>query len=165
METTTKTDGAGKKACFIGHRNAPDTDELRNMISETVRRLIIENGVVYFLFGSRSNFDWLCHGAATELQKTYPDIRRIAYTCCHESVTMKEDKAEEERSWSKLLKHPVHIRDYDREYEYPAKYLSGRASYVERNQAMINDSDFCIFYFDEHYLPPRRRYGKRYLSD
>ena len=30
---------------------------------------------------------------------------------------------------------------------------SGRASYVERNQAMIDVSDICIFYCDKNYLP------------
>ena len=75
---------------------------------------------------------------------------------------MKEDKAEEERIWSSLLKREVHIRDYDAEYEHPTKYTSGRASYVERNGAMINDSDFCVFYFDDTYKPPRRKYGKSY---
>lgn len=39
------------------------------------------------------------------------------------------------------------------EIEYKTKYTSGRVSYVERNQAMINDSDYCIFYYDENYQP------------
>ena len=42
---------------------------------------------------------------------------------------------------------------------------SGKASYVERNQEMINKSDFCVIYYDENYLPPRRRNGKRDLTD
>ena len=92
-------------------------------------------------------------------------FRYIAYTCRHETATMKENKAEKERIWSTILKRSVHIKDYDAEYEYPTKYTSGRASYVERNQAMINDSDFFVFYFDETYKPPRRKYGKSYLTD
>lgn len=42
---------------------------------------------------------------------------------------------------------------------------AGRASYVERNQEMINKSDFCIFYYDENYLPPRRKNSRRDLFD
>lgn len=154
-----------KKACFIGHRDVPDTDELREKIRITVERLITEEGVTYFLFGSRSDFDSICHDVVTELQEKYPHIQRVAYTCRHECATMKEDKAEEERIWSSILKRPVRIKDYDAEYEHPTKYTSGRASYVERNQAMITDSDFCVFYFDETYLPPRRKYGSSFLSD
>ena len=37
---------------------------------------------------------------------------------------------------------------------YPEKIKnSGRASYVERNQEMINRSKFCIMYYDENYIP------------
>ncbi len=37
--------------------------------------------------------------------------------------------------------------------KHKTKYDAGRASYVERNQAMINDSDFCIFYYNKNYIP------------
>lgn len=150
---------------FIGHRNVPDSNELRQKIRKIIENLINNEGVTLFLFGSRSDFNSICHDIVTELQEFYPDIQRIAYTCRHETTTMKEDKAEKERIWSNILKRPVHIRDYDAEYEHPTKYTSGRASYLERNQAMINDSDFCVFYFDDTYKPPRRKYGKSYFTD
>lgn len=40
---------------------------------------------------------------------------------------------------------------------------AGRASYVERNQEMINHSKFCVVYYDENYLPPRRKNSRRNL--
>ena len=42
---------------------------------------------------------------------------------------------------------------------------AGRASYVERNQEMINKSDFCIVYYDENYAPPKRKNSRRDLTD
>ena len=42
---------------------------------------------------------------------------------------------------------------------------AGKASYVERNQEMINKSDYCIVYYDENYLPPRRKNSRRDLTD
>ena len=33
-------------------------------------------------------------------------------------------------------------------------------SYVERNQAMIDHCDFCIFYFDENYQPEIEKFSK-----
>lgn len=157
--------GMEKKVCFIGHRNVRGSDELRQRIRETVKELINAEGVTYFLFGSRSGFDSVCHGVVTELQEIYPNIKRIAYTCRHECAALKGKIAEGGRISSSFLKCPAHFTDYDGEHEHPAKYTSGRANYVERNQAMITDSDFCVFYFDESYRPPRRKYGKRYLSD
>ena len=42
---------------------------------------------------------------------------------------------------------------------------AGKASYVERNQEMINNSKFCVVYYDENYLPPRRKNSRRDLFD
>ena len=42
---------------------------------------------------------------------------------------------------------------------------AGKASYVERNQEMINHSKFCVVYYDENYLPPRRKNSRRDLFD
>ena len=68
------------KACsFFGHRDTLQTGELKQNIKEIVERLIVEEGVDTFLFGSRSRFDELCHIVVTELKEKYPHIRRIAY--------------------------------------------------------------------------------------
>ena len=53
----------------------------------------------------------------------------------------------------------------EEEVEHKNKYTAGKAQYVERNQAMINDSDFCVFYFNPYYQPPRRKYSKRSVGD
>lgn len=61
-------------------------------------------------------------------------------------------------------KREVHMFCFDEEYDHPTKYTSGKASYVERNQAMINDSDYCIFYYDKNYQPGMRKYSKRSIG-
>ena len=57
------------------------------------------------------------------------------------------------------------LEHYEETYfpEHMAK--AGRASYVERNQEMINKSDACICYYDENYLPPKRKNSRRDLFD
>ena len=42
---------------------------------------------------------------------------------------------------------------------------AGKASYEERNQAMINASDFCVFYYDESYKPPLRKQKRSLTSE
>lgn len=154
----------GKKCCFIGHRTIEQSDELLNMLHTTIRRLIIEEGVQYFLFGSRSAFDDLCHGIVTELQKEYPHLVRVAYTRRSEYAVKAEEKEQMERSWSSLLKRDVKLKDYDAEVQSERVYSAGKASYVERNREMIDASDFCIFYYDENYAPPQRKRANRDLS-
>ena len=73
-----------KSCSFFGHRDTAQTEELKNEVRKIVERLIVEEGVDTFLFGSRSRFDDLCHLVVTELQEKYPYIRRIAYPCKHE---------------------------------------------------------------------------------
>ena len=41
----------------------------------------------------------------------------------------------------------------EEEVEHKTKYTAGKASYIERNFAMIDDSDYCIFYYDNNYKP------------
>ena len=36
---------------------------------------------------------------------------------------------------------------------------------LQRDIEMINKSDFCIFFYDENYLPPRRKNSRRDLFD
>ena len=42
---------------------------------------------------------------------------------------------------------------FEKEVEHKTKFQAGKASYIERNQAMIIDSDFCVFYYDKNYVP------------
>ena len=77
-----------KTCSFFGHRDTPQTDELKQQVRETVEGLIVEEGVDVSLFGSRSKFDELCHIVVTELKEKYPYIQRVAYLCKHESGCM-----------------------------------------------------------------------------
>ena len=64
----------GKVCCFIGHRKIEKSVELTQRVEETIRDLIKNKGVRTFLFGSRSEFDDLCHSIVTDLQKNNPQI-------------------------------------------------------------------------------------------
>lgn len=44
------------------------------------KRFSFNKGVKTFLFGSRSQFNDLCHEIVTERQKKNPQIKRIIYT-------------------------------------------------------------------------------------
>lgn len=147
--------------CFIGHRKIEITEELKQKIKEVIEDLIVNHNVLIFLFGSRSDFNHLCHLVVTELKEKYPDITRIAYTCKSEACTLERERTHLEEIYSYLRKEKVTLLGFEKEFEHKTKYTSGRASYVERNQAMINDSDYCVFYYDEEYQPEMRKNSKR----
>lgn len=157
METLVKEN---KSCSFFGHRKIEAGEGLKQKIREVVERLIVEENVLTFLFGSRSDFDALCHLVVTELKDKYKDIKRIAYTCRHETCVLESERQRWEKIHSYLKKREVHLLGVEEEYQHITKYTSGRASYIERNEAMIDCSDFCVFYYDENYQPETRKRSK-----
>ena len=63
--------------CFFGHRKITETDELKSNLYSEIEKLIINEKVNTFLFGSKSQFDDLCHTIVTELKEKYPHIKRV----------------------------------------------------------------------------------------
>lgn len=137
--------------CFFGHRKIKVTDELVETLTDAIRELIENKNVVNFYFGSKSQFDDLCHSVITDLKQKYPHIKRIYVRA--EFAFIGDD-------YEKYL-----LESFEDTY-YPEHMIdAGRAAYVERNQEMIKKSDYCIVYYDENYAPPRRRNSRRDLTD
>ena len=154
-----------KACCFIGHRKIEKSVELTQRVRDVINDLIENKRVTIFLFGSRSEFDDLCHSIVTELQKNNPQIKRIMYTCRSEYACMKEEKEEKERIARVVTKRDIKYKDYDGAMMSDRLWSAGKASYVERNQDMIDVSEFCIFYYNPCYLPSKRKWSKRSLGE
>lgn len=136
------------KACsFFGHRDTEQTEELKQKVKETVERLIVEEGVDTFLFGSRSKFDDLCLFVVTQLKGKYPNIKRIYVRSQYPYI---------DKQYKDYL-----LKSYDDTIIPNRVEKAGKASYVERNQEMVDASDFCIFYYNPSYLPPKRKQSKK----
>ena len=148
------------KCCFIGHRKIIGTKELKQRLQKTIENLIKEKQVRTFIFGSHSEFDFLCHQIVSNLMSVYPTIERVVYTCKSEFAVLKQDKRELEQMFSTVFKQDITLCEYEKEIEHKTKFTSGKASYIERNKAMIDASDYCIFYYDENYKPPKRKLSK-----
>jgi len=140
-----------KSCCFFGHRKIDKTEKLKNNLYEIIENLIVNEKIDTFFLGSKSQFDDLCHKIVTELKEKHPHIKRIYVRSAFQHIP----------DWyeDSLLNH------YEGTYFPEHMENAGRASYVERNQEMINRSKFCVVYYDENYLPPRRKNGKRDLID
>ena len=140
-----------KSCSFFGHRDTEQTEELKQKVKETVERLIVEEGVDTFLFGNRNKFDDLCLFVVTQLKGKYPNIKRVYVRSQYPCI-------------DKLYKD--YLLEYYDDTIIPNRVeKAGKASYLERNQEMINASDFCVFYYNPSYLPPKRKYAKRDISD
>lgn len=142
-----------KTCSFFGHRKIETVNILKQELKECIEELIIKRDVKTFLFGSKSEFNDLCHSVVSDLRVKHPNIKRICYTCKSECCTLETEREEREKIYSRLLKRKICLLGFEEEVEHKTKYEAGRASYIERNQSMINDSDYCIFYYNKNYTP------------
>ena len=137
--------------CFIGHREINVTDELKEKLHVVIKRLIIEESIDTFLFGSKSHFDNLCYDIVTEIKKKYPHIKRIFVRAEYPYI---------DESYEAYL-----LESYEDTY-FPKSVLgAGKASYVKRNCEMIDNSRFCIVYYKEDYTPKGRKSGTKIAFD
>ena len=136
---------------FFGHRTINETEELKIRLFKIIERLITEENVDTFLFGSKSKFNDLCHEIVSQIKEEYPHIKRIYVRAEYPVIS---------DSYQEYL-----LKSYEDTY-YPESIIgSGRAVYVERNCEMIKKSQFCIFYYNEDYIPATRKSGTRIALD
>ncbi len=57
------------------------------------------------------------------------------------------------------------LRDFEDTYMPERIENAGVTRYVERNQEMIDGSNYCIFYYNEDYKPQRRKYSKHSVGN
>ena len=137
--------------CFFGHRRINETEELKSKLIEIIEKLIVDEKVDTFLFGSKSRFNSLCLDLVTEMKEKYPHIKRVYVRAEYPYIS--ED-------YKNYL-----LKSYEDTY-YPKHIIgSGRAAYVERNYAMINKSHFCVVYYDEPHSPTTRKSGTKIALD
>ena len=130
------------KACFIGHRSIKITNTLITLLENTVENLIIK-GVTTFLFGSMSDFDDLSLNIVTKLKQKYPFVKRVYVRSSYQFI--------DDNYTNYLLKF------YDETYFPPEIENAGKYSYVKRNYKMIDNSYYCVFYYNENYIPETKR--------
>ena len=140
-----------KNCCFFGHRKINETEELKLKLIEIIEKLIVEKLVDTFIFGSKSRFNRLCLELVTKIKEKYPNIKRVYVRAEYPYIS--------ERYKNYLLEN------YEDTY-YPEKILnSGRATYVERNYQMIDNSHYCIVYYDAPNAPTTRKSGTQIALD
>lgn len=137
--------------CFIGHRKINETKGLRDQLYRIIEKLIEDENVDTFLFGSKSRFNSLCYELVTECKQKYPHIKRVYVRAEYPHIS---------DNYKNYL-----LQRYEDTY-YPEKILnSGRAAHVERNCEMIDNSRFCVVYYDEQSTYSTRKSGTKIALD
>ena len=133
--------------CVFGHRTINETDELKSKLNKIIEKLIVDENVDTFLFGSKSRFNDLCYETVTQLKEKYPHVKRIYVRAEYPYIS--DD-------------YKNYLLEFYEDTYYPERIMnSGRAAYVERNCEMIDSSYFCIVYYNEAYTPATRKSGTK----
>ncbi len=136
-----------KTCCFFGHRTINETEELKERLCGIIEKLIAEESVDTFLFGSKSRFNDLCYEIVTKIKEKYPYIKRVYVRA--EYPFINDDYKE------------YLLKNYEHAY-YPEKLLGATKSVcVKRNYEMIDNSHFCVVYYEESNLPAERKSGTK----
>ena len=149
-----------KSCSFFGHRNLILSEEEIEKLKKILIDLIENKNVRNFLFGSRSLFNGLCFSLLYKLKKKYPFLCLIAYDCAHEDSIAIDDKVKYDR-----MQVFQNIEYFDKKIKLNRVFSAGRLAYVVRNQEMIDNSDYCCFYFKEDYRPPKMKQSKRSILE
>ena len=136
-----------KACCFFGHRTINETEELKERLIEIIEKLIVDEKVDTFLFGSKSRFNDLCYEIVSKIKEKYPHIKRIYVRAEYHDINEQYTNYLLDRFEDTY--YPEHIRK------------SGKAAYIERNYEMINKSQYCIVYYDEQNAPTTRKSGTK----
>lgn len=129
--------------CFFGHRKIEITDRLKMELYNSIKKLIIQENVYRFLFGSNSEFDDLCYQIVSELKSEYSNITR---------VYVRAEYAYIDDNYREYL-----LKRYEDTYYPDSVIKAGKSAYIKRNHEMINTSKYCVIYYNENYVPSKQK--------
>ena len=140
-----------RTCCIFGHRVIRESEDLKERLYSSIESMILNEKVDTFLFGSKSQFNDLCLDLVNRMKEKYPHIKRIYVRAEYPNINKQYENYLSER--------------YEYSY-YPSKLRnSGKSVYVERNFEMIDNSRFCIVYYEEKNDPLCRKSGTKIALD
>ena len=121
-----------EKICaFFGHRDVEETEELCTSVRNEILRAI-DFGCRIFYFGGYGDFDALCYRLVSELKASGADVRRV-FCVPREAYLYKRVR---------YFKR----EDYEDAIYLPPSFEGWYKSIYFRNLAMIDASDYLVFY-------------------
>lgn len=137
--------------CVFGHRTITETEALKKALYNVIEEMILKENVHTFLFGSRSQFNDLCLETVTKIKEKYPHVKRVYVRAEYPFIN------EEYKNY---------LSERFEDTYYPERIIgSGRSVYIERNFEMIDNSRFCIIYYDKENAPRGKKSGTGIARD
>ena len=149
-----------EKICsFFGHRDVDITEQLYELVLAEVMKTV-EFGCRTFYFGGYGDFDSLCYKIVTKIRDEKPELKITRIYC-----------VSQERYLRKKVRY-FNSEDYDEIIYLTPSFDGWYKSIYFRNCAMIDKSDYIIFYAENKadsgaykaYKYAKRKKDKRILN-
>ena len=134
------------KCGIIGHRKVEQKDWTEFKSLHAIKKLL--DKVDAFNFGSNSEFNDICWKIVAEFQETDTHIKMVNFRCENEKPILSKNKVAGKMYYDEIIS--------------PANAINaGKRLCIERNKALIDNSDIILFYYDEKYSPQHSNSGTK----
>ncbi|MBQ7386588.1 MAG: hypothetical protein IJW03_00295 [Clostridia bacterium] len=125
------------KICsFFGHREIEENDDLYSLASAAIEKTL-DFGCRIFYFGGYGAFDTLCYKIVTRIREEKPELEIKRIYCVAREAYLRKNTRYFKRE------------DYDEITYLMPSFEGWYKSIYFRNCAMIDESDYLIFYAEE----------------
>ena len=125
-----------KYCSFFGHRDFVEDDNISAKIKNIISDCVSNKNIYNFLLGGYGHFDYCCAKYINELKSNYPEIRIYLVLAYINKKLDQYDKNFIQTMYDDILYPPIE--------KTPLKY-----SIVKRNEWMVENSQFVIFYVNK----------------
>lgn len=139
-----------KYSCSLfGHNVIKDEIALKQSLHMAIENLVTRHDVYHYLFGTRSTFYNICHEVLLELKKKYPQIKMTIFLCEKENAYYLDEVDAQKGLLNNLFRKEMKVLGFDHIIKVEKTKYARKASYIVRNQAMVDATQFCLFYYRE----------------
>ncbi|MBE7074630.1 MAG: hypothetical protein E7376_01450 [Clostridiales bacterium] len=144
-----------KTCCFIGHNRIKANFILKNSLKAFIEDLIVNKNITTFIFDGEGEFNYLCHEIVYELKQKYTYLTRVVYCCKYECAYLENEITEFKKDFLKYFNYDITKLGCEERFKEKT-WTYGMAGSIRRNRAMIDNSNYCVFYYDKNYVPAKR---------
>lgn len=136
-----------KNVCFTGHRNSPNTPEMRFYIKNLLEGFIVLDGADTFYAGGAKGWDNDCSDIVLEMKKEYPHIKLCLVLPYPENIQTSGWTDSEKEQYRRIVSQASNV-------ELCSEIRMSNSEKI-RNMRLVERADCCVCYLN----PKRNRSG------
>ena len=138
-----------RSCSLFGHNVIKDEIALKHSLHMAIENLVTRHDVYNYLFGTRSAFYNICHEVLLELKQKYPQIKMTIFLCEKENAYYLDEVDAQKELLNNLFRKEMNVLGFDHIIKVEKTKYARKVSYIVRNQAIVDATQFCLLYYRE----------------